>query len=57
MPKPGSPMPGPAGLAEWLPLLGSICQILASLGEAEERERGDSAAATAQPLGTGEDRG
>ncbi len=49
-------MPGPAGLAEWLPLLGSICQILASLGEAEETERGAAAAMT-QPLGTGEDRG
>lgn len=50
-------MPGPAGLAEWLPLLGSICQILASLGEAEETERGDADAVMAQPLGTGEDRG
>jgi hypothetical protein len=57
MPKPGSPMPGPAGLAEWLPLLGSICQILASFGEAEETERGDADAVMAQPLGTGEDRG
>ena len=24
---------GPAGLAEWLPLLGAICQALASFGD------------------------
>ena len=33
MAKPGAPLPGAAGLAEWLPLLGSICQVLAALGE------------------------
>ncbi len=61
MAKPGSPFPGPAaGLAEWLPLLGSICQILAALGEEEETEPPDpanSGAATAQRPKTGEERG
>ncbi len=41
MAKTGSPFPGPAGLAEWLPLLGSICQVLASLGDEEETEPTD----------------
>jgi hypothetical protein len=36
MSKPGTPVNAPAGLAEWLPLLGSICQILASFGEERE---------------------
>jgi len=38
MAKPGSPFPGPAGLGEWLPLLGAICQVLASLGDEDETE-------------------
>ncbi len=66
MAKTGSPIPGPTGLAEWLPLLGSICQVLASLGEEEETELTDpteptdstnSGAVAAQRLQTGEERG
>ncbi len=38
MSKPGNPANAPAGLADWLPLLGSICQILASFGEEREEE-------------------
>ena len=55
MAKPGYPLPGPAGLAEWLPLLGSICQVLASLGEEEATEPADPEAA--QGLQAGEERG
>jgi hypothetical protein len=29
----GSPFDCPAALAEWLPLLGAICQVLASISE------------------------
>ncbi|MDX1574574.1 MAG: hypothetical protein R3285_00185 [Kiloniellales bacterium] len=36
MAKTGVPASGPAGLAEWLPLLGAICQVLASLGDEDE---------------------
>ncbi len=66
MAKTGSPFPGPAGLAEWLPLLGSICQVLAALGKEEETEPADptnstnstsSSAVAAQRLQTGEERG
>ena len=60
MAKTGSPFPGPAGLAEWLPLLGSICLVLASLGEEEETEPTDPAkpgAVTAQGPQAGEKRG
>jgi len=72
MAKTGSPFPGPAGLAEWLPLLGSICQVFAALGEEEETEPadptnftdptnstdpGDPGAVAAQRLQTGEERG
>ena len=39
MSKPGIPANAPAGLADWLPLLGSICQILASFGEEREDEK------------------
>ncbi len=53
--KPEPPFPGPAGLAEWLPLLGSICQVLAGLGEAAAEDESD--AVTARGLQTGEDRG
>ena len=38
MAKTGFPVSGPAGLAEWLPLLGAICQVLASLGDEDETE-------------------
>ncbi len=55
MAKTGSPFPRPAGLAEWLPLLGSICQVLASLGDEEETEPTDQEAAPG--LQTGEERG
>jgi hypothetical protein len=44
MAKSGSSLPGPAGLAEWLPLLGSICQVLATLGEARDDQAGDAEA-------------
>ncbi len=60
MAKTGSPFPGPAGLAEWLPLLGSICQVLASLGDEEETEPTDPTKSdpdAAQGLQTGEERG
>jgi hypothetical protein len=58
MAKPGSPLPGPAGLAAWLPLLGSICQVLASLGEEEEADPSDPTdPAVAQGLQAGEERG
>ena len=57
MAKPGSPFPGPAGLAEWLPLFGSICQVLANLGEEEETKPTDPDAVAAQRLQTGEERG
>ena len=46
MAKTGSPFPGPTGLAEWLPLLGSICLVLAALGEEEEAEPANSTDAT-----------
>ncbi len=60
MAKTGSPFPGPAGLAEWLPLLGSICQVLASLGDEEETEPTDPTKSdpdAAQGLQTGKERG
>ncbi len=63
MAKTGSPFPGPGGLAGWLPLLGSICQVLAALGEEEGTEPTNSTNSTssgavaAQRLQTGEDRG
>ncbi len=58
MAKPGSPFPGPAGLVEWLPLLGAICQILASLGDEEETEPAEPAGAMAvQGLQAGEEHG
>lgn len=44
MAKSGFSLPGPAGLAEWLPLLGSICQVLAALGEARDGQAGDAEA-------------
>ena len=44
MAKHGSPFDSPAALAEWLPLLGAICQVLASISEAPAGE-GESAAA------------
>ncbi len=55
MAKTVSPFPGPAGLTEWMPLLGSICQVLASLGEEETEDTEptkstDSDAVTAQGL-------
>ena len=51
MAKTGFPAAGPAGLADWLPLLGAICQVLASLGEEDEAEAAKAAgpkAATAE---------
>ena len=51
MAKPGTALPGGAGLAEWLPLLGSICQVLAAMGEDKVREPGgrdDAAGQSAQ---------
>lgn len=62
MSKPGPGLPGPAGLADWLPLLGSICQVLATLGEDAKSERDESeprdpaGGAAARPE-TGEERG
>jgi hypothetical protein len=38
MAKQGSPFDSPAALAEWLPLLGAICQVLASISEAPAGE-------------------
>lgn len=46
MPKPGLPHPGPTGLADWLPLLGSICQVLATLGQEEQRKTAEPDALT-----------
>jgi hypothetical protein len=47
MGKRGVPLGGPAGLADWLPLLGSICQALSSIAEepddGEAREETDLA--------------
>ncbi len=40
MAKTGFPAAGPAGLGEWLPLLGAICQVLASLGDEDETKTG-----------------
>jgi hypothetical protein len=61
MAKPGSPFPGPAGLVEWLPLLGAICQILACLGDEEETEPTEptepSGARAVQGLQAGEEHG
>jgi len=64
MAKPGSPFPGPAGLAEWLPLLGAICQVLASLGDEDETEPAQptehaesTGAVTARGLPPGEEHG
>jgi hypothetical protein len=60
MAKPGSPFPGPAGLVEWLPLLGAICQVLASLGDEEETEPAkptEPSGAVAQGFQTGKEHG
>ena len=58
MAKPLSPLPGSPGLADWLPLLGSICQVLASLGEDEEKpQRSAPKKAVAQSLPSGSERG
>lgn len=57
MSKPGPGLPGPAGLADWLPLLGSICQVLATLGDRDESEPRDPAGVTASPPETSEERG
>ena len=58
MAKPGIPLPGGAGLAEWLPLLGSICQVLAALGEDKAAEAPEpNGAPAAQALRTSEKRG
>jgi len=58
MAKPGTPLPGGAGLAEWLPLLGSICQALAALGEEKAADAPDpEGAPAAQSLRTSEERG
>ena len=58
MAKPGTPLPVGAGLAEWLPLLGSICQVLAALGEEEAAATSDPDGAPAgQGLQTSEKRG
>ena len=46
MAKTGLPVSGPAGLADWLPLLGAICQVLASVGEEDEIMPGQSAGST-----------
>ena len=56
MAKPGTPLPGGAGLAEWLPLLGSICQVLAALGEEKEGEAAGRDAAAERALRTGQNR-
>ncbi len=50
-------LPGPAGLAGWLPLLGSICQVLATLGEDAKSEPGDLATLADPPPEGGEERG
>jgi hypothetical protein len=57
MSKPGITSPGPAGLADWLPLLGSICQVLATLGEAEKTELSEPDPMTARAMQSGEERG
>ena len=56
MAKPGTPLPGGAGLAEWLPLLGSICQVLAALGEEKKGEAAGRDAAAERGLQTGPNR-
>ena len=56
MAKQGTPLPGGAGLAEWLPLLGSICQVLAALGEEKEGEPAGRDAAAERALQTGQSR-
>ena len=57
MSKPGPGLPGPAGLADWLPLLGSICQVLATLGEDAKNEPGDLATLAESRPESGEERG
>jgi hypothetical protein len=57
MAKPGFPVPGPSGLAEWLPLLGSICQVLAALGEEDESEPREPESVARQNLKAGEKSG
>jgi hypothetical protein len=57
MSKPGPGLPGPAGLTDWLPLLGSICQVLATLGERDESESRDPADVMAPRPETSEERG
>ena len=58
MAKTGLPVAGPAGLGEWLPLLGAICQVLASLGDEEATEpTAPSGAVTAQGPPAGEEHG
>jgi hypothetical protein len=49
MAKQGSPFDSPAALAEWLPLLGAICQALAAISEAPSDERQDETAAAPGP--------
>ena len=57
MPKPGPSLSGHAGLAEWLPLLGSICQVLATLGDERENNAKSPDADLVQDAPSGEDRG
>ena len=58
MAKTGFPAAGPAGLADWLPLLGSICQVLASLGEEDEKpQRSAPEKAVGRSLPSGPERG
>jgi hypothetical protein len=56
MAKPGTALPGSAGLAEWLPLLGSICQVLAAMGEGKDSEPGGREDAAGQRLLAGQER-
>ncbi len=43
--KRGGPTSGPAGLADWLPLLGSICQALSSIAEESDEDTANGARA------------
>ena len=43
--KRGGPPGGPAGLADWLPLLGSICQALSTIAKETDEDTADGARA------------
>ena len=50
MAKQSSPFGNPAAPADWLPLVGAICQVVASISEAPSDEHRDETAAAQGPM-------